>query len=440
MMAVGRKPPNMLERRVNKTLYKISPPKLVKSRWMEVFLMGIKVIALVLFYYTFSISLTFYNKWLFHDFKFPLTITIIHLAVKFVIALILRSLIQACTSIKPVSLSWLTYAKIVTPTGITSALDIGFSNWSLVFITISLYTMCKSSAIIFILVFAIAFGLQKPHWMQVIIVVLIAVGLFMFTYESTQFNLEGFVLVLAASFLYLNIFSLFFYFGDLFQHWMQVIIVVLIAVGLFMFTYESTQFNLEGFVLVLAASFLSGLRWSLAQILTQKEETGLRNPIDIIYHLQPVMILGLLPLAIAVEGVRICSTEDFLGFTDIHTFTLTCTKLLFGACLAFMLAMSEYLLLSRTSTLTLSISGIFKEICTLYIASQKGDEMSPLNFIGMVVCLCGISLHVGLKALETKRSSENPSLDVKDDMESLINDDSSDEQELYVRKIVVTKL
>lgn len=386
MMAVGRKLPNMLERRVNKTLYKISPPKLVKSRWMEVFLIGIKVIALVLFYYTFSISLTFYNKWLFHDFKFPLTITIIHLAVKFVIALILRSLIQACTSIKPVSLSWVTYAKIVTPTGITSALDIGFSNWSLVFITISLYTMCKSSAIIFILVFAIAFGLQKPHWMQVII-------------------------------------------------------VMLIAVGLFMFTYESTQFNLEGFVLVLAASFLSGLRWSFAQILTQKEETGLRNPIDIIYHLQPVMILGLLPLAIAVEGVRISSTEDFLGFTDIHTFTLTCTKLLFGACLAFMLAMSEYLLLSRTSTLTLSISGIFKEICTLYIASQKGDEMSALNFIGMVVCLCGISLHVGLKALETKRSSGSPSHDVKDDMENLINDDdSSDEQELYVRKIVVTKL
>lgn len=44
-----------------------------------------------------------------------------------------------------------------------------------------------------------------------------------------------------------------------------------------------------------------------------------------------------------------------------------------------------------------------QEICTLYIASQKGDEMSALNFIGMVVCLCGISLHVGLKALETKR-------------------------------------
>ena len=34
--------------------------------------------------------------------------------------------------------------------------------------------------------------------------------------------------------------------------------------------------------------------------------------------------------------------------------------LLLGACLAFMLALSEYLLLSRTSSLTLSIAGIIK--------------------------------------------------------------------------------
>ena len=50
--------------------------------------------------------------------------------------------------------------------------------------------------------------------------------------------------------------------------------MLLIAVGLFMFTYESTQFNLEGFIMVLAASVIGGLRWSLAQILTQKKELG----------------------------------------------------------------------------------------------------------------------------------------------------------------------
>ncbi|XP_063961454.1 solute carrier family 35 member C2-like isoform X2 [Lytechinus pictus] len=314
-MTYERKQQSRLTGRINKSVYNISPPSLVKSRWMQVILLGIKVIALVLFYYTFSISLTFYNKWLFQDFRYPLTITIIHLAVKFVLALIVRSLLRACTSIKPVSLNWTTYLKMVTPTGLTSALDIGFSNWSLVFITISLYTMCKSSAIIFILIFAIVFGLQKPHWMQVII-------------------------------------------------------VVLIAVGLFMFTYESTQFNLEGFILVLAASVLSGLRWSLAQILTQKQETGLHNPIDIIYHLQPVMIIGLLPLAVGAEGVKLCTTEAFLGFSDIQVLIGTCAKLLLGACLAFMLAMSEYLLLRQTSTLTLSISGIFKMIQVCIIPTE----------------------------------------------------------------------
>ncbi|XP_063961452.1 solute carrier family 35 member C2-like isoform X1 [Lytechinus pictus] len=385
-MTYERKQQSRLTGRINKSVYNISPPSLVKSRWMQVILLGIKVIALVLFYYTFSISLTFYNKWLFQDFRYPLTITIIHLAVKFVLALIVRSLLRACTSIKPVSLNWTTYLKMVTPTGLTSALDIGFSNWSLVFITISLYTMCKSSAIIFILIFAIVFGLQKPHWMQVII-------------------------------------------------------VVLIAVGLFMFTYESTQFNLEGFILVLAASVLSGLRWSLAQILTQKQETGLHNPIDIIYHLQPVMIIGLLPLAVGAEGVKLCTTEAFLGFSDIQVLIGTCAKLLLGACLAFMLAMSEYLLLRQTSTLTLSISGIFKEICTLYIASKKGDEMSLVNFLGMIVCLSGISLHVGLKAIETKSSSKMSPNDINGDMENLLNDDgSSDEDELFVRKRIDTQL
>ena len=29
---------------------------------------------------------------------------------------------------------------------------------------------------------------------------------------------------------------------------------------------------------------------------------GLQNPIDTIYHLQPVMALGLLPLAFVIEG------------------------------------------------------------------------------------------------------------------------------------------
>lgn len=50
--------------------------------------------------------------------------------------------------------------------------------------------------------------------------------------------------------------------------------VLLIAGGLFMFTYKSTQFNVEGFALVLGASFIGGIRWTLTQMLLQKADLG----------------------------------------------------------------------------------------------------------------------------------------------------------------------
>lgn len=54
--------------------------------------------------------------------------------------------------------------------------------------------------------------------------------------------------------------------------------VLLIAGGLFMFTYKSTQFNMEGFALVLGASFIGGIRWTLTQILLQKADLGESRP------------------------------------------------------------------------------------------------------------------------------------------------------------------
>lgn len=53
-----------------------------------------------------------------------------------------------------------------------------------------------------------------------------------------------------------------------------IVVVLLISCGLFMFTYESTQFNLEGFIMVLLASFIGGIRWTLTQVLMQKAELG----------------------------------------------------------------------------------------------------------------------------------------------------------------------
>ncbi|NXD84416.1 S35C2 protein, partial [Halcyon senegalensis] len=231
---------------------------------------------------------------------------------------------------------------------LSTSLDIGLSNWSFLYVSVSLYTMTKSSAILFILLFSLLFKLEE-----------VRVAL--------------------------------------------LLVVLLIAGGLFMFTYKSTQFNTQGFVLVLCASFLGGLRWTLTQILMQKAELGLQNPIDIMFHLQPLMFLGLLPLFVVFEGLPLSISEKFFHFHEAGILFPLVGKLFLGGILAFGLGFSEFLLVSRTSSLTLSIAGIFKEICILFLATcLLGDRLSLLNWLGFAVCLSGISLHVILKAVNSK--------------------------------------
>uniref|UniRef100_A0AAQ6ID77 Solute carrier family 35 member C2 n=1 Tax=Anabas testudineus TaxID=64144 RepID=A0AAQ6ID77_ANATE len=308
----------------------------------------LRTVGLVLLYYVFSIGITFYNKWLMKDFHYPLFMTLVHLAINFCLSALTRRAIQSWTGKPRIILSWRHYLFKVAPTAFATTLDIGLSNWSFLFITISLYTMTKSSAVLFILFFSLVFKLEEPN-----------------------------------PFL--------------------ILVVLLISSGLFMFTFESTQFNLEGFIMVLLASFLGGIRWTLTQVLMQKAELGLQNPIDTMYHLQPLMFLGLFPLFLYNEGLSLSMSEKLFRVTELSPFLSSLFKLSIGGLLAFGLGFSEFLLVSRTSSLTLSISGIFKEICTLLLAAYlMGDKMSVLNWLGFAVCLCGISLHVGLKTYYSK--------------------------------------
>ncbi|KAM3871659.1 solute carrier family 35 member C2-like [Diretmus argenteus] len=314
---------------------------------------ALRTVGLVLFYYVFSIGITFYNKWMMKGFHYPLFMTLVHLTIIFCLSTLTRQAMQCWTGKPRVILSWSDYLRKVAPTAIATALDIGLSNWSFLFITISLYTMTKSSAVLFILFFSLVFKLEEPN-----------------------------------PFL--------------------ILVVLLISSGLFMFTFESTQFNLEGFLMVLMASFIGGIRWTLTQVLMQKAELGLQNPVDTMYHLQPLMFMGLLPLFLYNEGLNL-STSDKLFRAELSPLLQSLFTLSIGGLLAFGLGFSEFLLVSRTSSLTLSISGILKEICTLVLAADlMGDKMTTVNWLGFAVCLCGISLHVGLKTYYSK--NKGPSL------------------------------
>lgn len=319
---------------------------------------AVKTLACILLYYTFSIGITFYNKWMFSQFKFPIATTMVHFSMTFLLSGLARKITGCATGKKSVMLNWEVFLTKVLPTGIISALDIGLSNWSFMFITVSLYTMVKSSCILWILFFSLILGLEKPHK-----------------------NL--------------------------------ILIVICIAFGLFLFVFKSTQFNLEGFILVLLASFLGGARWTLSQVLCQKKELGLTNPIDTVYHLCPAMLLGLFPIFIGHETGFLVSKATF-NADSTADFLTTFILIGSGGILAFGLSISEYLLLSISSSLTLSISGIAKELCTLIIATKVGsDVLTPTNWLGFLVCICGICIHVYNK-YQKMQSLENGDSDMKD--------------------------
>ncbi|XP_012286689.1 solute carrier family 35 member C2 isoform X2 [Orussus abietinus] len=324
-----------------------STAKTQTSFWRKI---GLTTLLIAL-YFALSVGLTFYQQWLYstRGIPFPLSVVACHLIVKFFLATLVRCVRRCYKGHSQVGLPWQNVVCSLAPPGIASGFDVGFSNWAISLITMSLYTMTKSTTIIFILGFALLFNLEKKSW-----------------------SLVG--------------------------------IVVMISGGLIMFTYKSTQFEVLGFVLCLLASFSSGLRWTMAQIIMQKSKLGVRNPIDMMFHMQPWMLLAILPVTMWFEGQKLYDSLLRVDWNDTSSIISTCTVVLGGAILAFHMEITEFMVVTYTSSLTLSISGILKEICILILAFEwQGDRMSVLNFIGLLMCLGGIILHVTQKLLINKR-------------------------------------
>lgn len=287
---------------------------------------------LIATYFVPSIGLTFYQRWLLQRYHFPLIVVLIHMIIKFLLAVVIRLILAYKYGRPRLMVGWKEYLMGVAPTGVFSGIDIGFSNWGLELNFITLYSMTKSTVIIFILIFSILFKLEKKSWSLCVI-------------------------------------------------------VVMISTGLFLFTYKSPEFNLFGFVLLLIASVCSGLRWTCAQLILQKSKMGMKNPIDMIFHMQPWMIISLLPLAIFLEGGKFLENIE-----ELHKMWLL---VLLGALIAFFMEITEVLVVTYTSSLTLSVAGIFKEILIVTLAvAFNGDTMTFINSIGLVICMGGIICHV----------------------------------------------
>ena len=83
---------------------------------------------------------------------------------------------------------------------------------------------------------------------------------------------------------------------------------------------------------------------------------------------QPIMILAILPFTVAIEGSRVATSVSMLRYTSLATFLQTTALIAVGGVIAFVMEVGEYLLVAYTSSLTLSVAGICKEIISMTLA------------------------------------------------------------------------
>lgn len=322
-----------------------------------------KIALIALLYYTLSIGLTFYQKWFIKNYKLPLLVVCGHYVIKWLAAVTIRWLYECCAT-KRIRLPLRDQLRWLMPIGICASLDIGLSNWALEYVTVSLYTMAKSSSILFIVAFSLL--LKVERWRP-------ALGL-----ESA-----------------------------------------LIAAGLFLFTWQSAQLDLTGLLLVELAASCTGVRWTVSQLVMQREEQAVRNPLDMVAHVQPWMMIPIIPMIAAFEGPEL-SYEKVFFYKGVEDPVLVLSLILAGGLLAFCMEMSEYLLLVNTSGITLNIFGIFKEVVTLLLAHLiNHDRLSPINSVGLVLCIGGMSLH----AVARRRQRSRPPSPADESRKSLLEEE-----------------
>ena len=88
-----------------------------------------------------------------------------------------------------------------------------------------------------------------------------------------------------------------------------------------------------------------------------------------IFATQPYMIATLIPIVLLIELIPFLMRADDMLFSVPQSSSEITFCILIGSSLAFLMELSEYLLLSYTSSLTLSISSIFKVSSFLFLAT-----------------------------------------------------------------------
>jgi len=342
-------------------------------------------------WFFFSAILSSYNKYIFGEdhmnFPCPLLLTSIHFSIQWVFSHVACMCFPVELGTKRVdTMTWKEWAWISIPCGVTTALDVGLSNLSLKYITLTFYTMVKSSTPIFVLFWAWLFKIERITLPLICVILVIAGGELMTVYGED----EG-------------------------------------------------TFRLWGFILCLAASVLSGLRWTLVQTLLQNLDPPLESTIVTMKILAPSMFFSMLILSGCIEQPWSKLDE---AKEQNENFGMVVAMGCFGGVIAIMMILCEFWLILKASAIILMIGGVIKELTTITIGVMVfKDTLNFMNSLGVFIVFLGVCsykyvFHLQKQELRATMEAVPTEEEVLDEEDRFVDEDdetlgSGEKQDIY---------
>lgn len=199
-------------------------------------------------------------------------------------------------------------------------------------------------------------------------------------------------------------------------------VIGLISGGVFLMVFNVTAVSIPGIVMVFSASAIGGLRWALTELIMHKRAMGLSNPFATIFWLAPLMGVILFVVSAIFESWFEIFSGPFFATPIIALKSIA--VIAFPGALAFAMVSSEYFVIQRAGVVPLSIAGIFKEVSTIaFSAWVFGDKLTALNIIGCAITISGIALYSYHKYQKSMKA-EVP----LDDAGNVVPDDEVDDE------------
>jgi hypothetical protein len=185
----------------------------------------------------------------------------------------------------------------------------------------------------------------------------------------------------------------------------------IISIGIIIGSYGDESFNYIGFALQLAAIGCDAFRLVLSQVLLHSNGDKKMSSVDMMYEVTPVSFVFLSLLFVVLELKHML----LLGIN------LPVSVLTFNCVLVFALNLTAYIVVEKTSALTINLVAVLKDIGILAFAPLLfKTTISLYQLFGYLTALAGVVIYNAYDRKDTRRNQET-----NDDYE-LVNKEADD--------------